>query len=239
MAFSTEPAWGTEWICASATERGAALADLLSLADALPQGLRMEGSPSLAEKVLAVDQALRDGGVPHAIGGALALAYYGEPRVTIAFDVNVFLPIDRWTEVRQALEPLPIDIGADMRELARHEDARLLWDQNPVHLLFSYAELHAVMPAMTRQVPFAGSAISIVSPEHLVVRKAMLDRPMDWLDIEAILVATEPLDVAEIEAWLRRLAGVNDPRVAQFRQLIRRSSGRVRRLLRRGDSRGR
>jgi hypothetical protein len=239
MAFTTEPPWGTEWIGASATERGAALADLLGLADALPQGLRMEGSPSLAEKVLAVDRALGKGAIPHAISGALALAYYGEPQVTIDIDVNVFVPADAWPEIQQALEPLAIDIGTDMRELACHKDARLLWDRNRVHLFFSYDELHAAMPALARRVPFTGSTISIVSPEHLIVRKAMLDRPKDWLDIEAILIATEPLDLAEIEAWLRRLAGVNDPRFAMFHQLIRRSSGRVPRLLRRGDSRGR
>jgi hypothetical protein len=39
------------------------------------------------------------------------------------------------------------------------------------------------MPAGVRNVPFGGATIPIVSCEHLIVRKAMLDRPKDWLDI--------------------------------------------------------
>lgn len=206
MAFPIDPPWGTEWIDASATERGAALEDLLGLADALPQGLRTEGSPSLSEKVLAIDRALGAAGIEHAIGGALAFAYYGEPRTTIDIDVNVFVSTDRWPEVADALAPLVIDFEVDERELARHKEARLLWDRNPVHLFFSYDELHAAMPTAVREVPFAESTIPIVSPEHLVVRKAMLDRPKDWLDIEAILGAETPLDLEEIRSWLGRLA---------------------------------
>ena len=39
----------------------------------------------------------------------------------------------------------------------------------------------------------------------------MLDRAKDWLDIEAILIATDPLDLEEILTWIRRLAGPEDP----------------------------
>ena len=76
------------------------------------------------------------------------------------------------------------------------------------------------MPAAARRVPFAGGTIPIISPEHLIVRKATLDRPKDWLDIEAILIATEPLDVAEIETLLERLVGPTDPRLAKVRALL-------------------
>lgn len=200
-------------------ERGAALAELLRLADALPQGLRPDGSPSLVEKVIAVDRALTDSDLPHAIGGALAAAYYGEPRVTIDIDVNVFASIDEWPEVERALAPLVIDVGFDPKELTEEKQAHLLWDRNPVHLFFSYDELHEEMPKAIRRVPLGGTEISIVGPEHLVIRKAMLDRTKDWLDIEAILVATEPLDIASIESWLRRLTTPDDERVTKLQHL--------------------
>jgi hypothetical protein len=206
MPFASEPPWGAEWIGASASDRGAALVDLLGLADVLPQGLREDGSPSLAEKVLAVDQALADAGIPHAIGGAIAFAYYGEPRATLDIDVNVFVPTDDWPEITHALAPLGIDVELNQRELARHREVRLLWDRNPVHIFFAHDELHAAMPAKVRVVPFAGSTIPIVGPEHLLVRKVLLDRSKDRLDIEAIFVAETPLDLEEIRSWLRRLA---------------------------------
>jgi len=76
------------------------------------------------------------------------------------------------------------------------------------------------MPAAVRRVPFAGATIPIVSPEHLVIRKATLDRPKDWLDIEAILVAETPLDLEELAVWIERLATRDDPRVAKLDELV-------------------
>jgi len=212
-----------EWIGTSPTARGVALVDLLGLADAFPQSRRLEGSPSLVEKVIAVDRALSAADLPHAFGGGLALAYCGEPRVTVDIDVNVFVSIDRRSEVETALEPLPIELGLDPKGLAEERQARLPWDLNPVHLFFSYDDLHAEMPKAIRRVPFAGTEIPIVAPEHLVIRKAMLDRTKDWLDIEAILIAAGPLDLEAIETWVRRLAGDGDHRVTKLQDLARRA----------------
>ena len=65
-------------------------------------------------------------------------------------------------------------------------------------------------------MPFADTTLPILAPEHLAVCKAMFDRPKDWLDIEQILVATDPLDLAEIESWLERMAGRDDPRIGKL-----------------------
>jgi hypothetical protein len=51
---------------------------------------------SLPEKIVAIDEALAE--IPHAFGGALALAYYAEPRATVDIDINVFIPA---TEARR------------------------------------------------------------------------------------------------------------------------------------------
>ncbi|MBI1843131.1 MAG: hypothetical protein HYR89_00725, partial [Actinobacteria bacterium] len=58
----------------------------------------------LPRKVLALTCALD--GVPHAFGGALALAYYAEPRATIDIDLNVFVHGDRFMDVAKQLAPL-------------------------------------------------------------------------------------------------------------------------------------
>jgi len=181
------------------------------------------GGISLPGKVVAIDRALAAAKVPHAIGGAIALAYYAEPRATVDVDVNVFVPTDRWPDVRAALAPLGVDVVLDELALSRDGQVRLWWDRNPVDLFFSYDPFHDEMEGATRRVPFAGARIPILAPEHLVICKAMFDRPKDWLDIEAILVVTEPLDVEAIEAWVRRLAGDADPRVTKLHQLIARS----------------
>jgi hypothetical protein len=65
--------------------------------------------PPLPDKVIAIHEALRAARIPHAIGGALALAYYAEPRATIDIDLNVFVSPERWKDVVGALTPLGVE----------------------------------------------------------------------------------------------------------------------------------
>lgn len=176
-------------------------------------------SPSLPDKVTAIHHALEGAKVPHAIGGALALAYYAEPRATIDVDINVFVSTDRWPEICKALAPLGVDVEVKVEDLNRDGQVRLWWDRNPVDLFFSYDPFHDAMRRSARKVPFNDETIPILSPEHLAVCKAMFDRPKDWLDIEQILVATDPLDVAEIEDWLERMVGGDNPRMEKLREV--------------------
>lgn len=175
---------------------------------------------SLPDKVLAIHRALDKAKIAHAIGGALALAYYAEPRSTVDVDVNVFVHTDRWPEVRESLEPLGIEIAADDQDLNRDGQVRLWWGDNPVDLFFSYDPFHDEMEKASRRVPFSGTRIPILSPEHLLICKAMFDRPKDWLDIEAILVVTEPLDLDLVESWLGRMVDRDDERLKKLDGLV-------------------
>lgn len=180
---------------------------------------RPEGAPSLPEKVVAIHRSLAAAKVPHAIGGALALAYYAEPRATVDVDINVFVSTEHWPQVRDALAPLGVDVDLDLAALERDGQARLWWDRNPVDLFFSYDPFHDEMKRRARRVPFAETTIPILAPEHLAVCKAMFNRTKDWLDIEQILVATSPLDIGEIEDWLRRMVGDDDFRIERLKEL--------------------
>jgi hypothetical protein len=156
---------------------------------------------TLQPSVLAVHRALAEAGLPHAIGGAIALSIYGAPRETVDIDVNVFVGPERRPEVRAALDPLA-------------------FDGNPVHVFYSHDALHEEMARRVHEVPYADATISLVAPEHLVIRKALLDRPKDWPDIEALLRANPDLDLAEIETWVRRLS--DDDRLTKLQELARR-----------------
>jgi hypothetical protein len=174
---------------------------------------------SLPEKVLAVDAALTKAKIAHAFGGALALAYYAEPRATIDIDINVFVAADKFTKVANALEPLGVDTSVDADALARDGQCRLRWGRTPIDIFFSYAELHAAMRDATRKVPFADSTIQILSPDHLTVCKAFFDRPKDWLDIEQMLLVAEGLHRDEIERWIAEITGETSENLARFRAL--------------------
>lgn len=180
---------------------------------------RSESEPPLPEKVVAIHRQLDAAKVPHAIGGALALAYYAEPRVTVDIDVNVFVATDRWPQVREALAPLGVDVTLDLAVLERDGQVRLWWGRNAVDLFFSNDEFHEEMQRGARRVPFGQATLSILSAEHLAVCKALFDRPKDWLDIEQMLVATDPIDLGEIERLLERMVGADDARIGKLGEI--------------------
>jgi hypothetical protein len=176
---------------------------------------------SMPDKVVAIDRALAAAKVPHAIGGAIALAYYAEPRATVDVNISVFVTTDRWPDIRTALADLGVDVGVDESALARDGQVRVWWGRNPIDLFFSCDPLHGEMANLVRRVPFGDAQIAILAAEHLAVRTALLDRPKDWVDIEEMLV-TEPLDLDAIRSWLTRMVGPDDERLEKLEALVTR-----------------
>jgi hypothetical protein len=176
--------------------------------------------PPLPDKVIAIDEALDSAKIPHAIGGALALAYYATPRATIDIDLNVFVAAEQWRSVLEVLASIGITTGdVDPVAVERDGQCRLWWGDNAVDLFFSYDPIHEEMRREVRRAPFAGTTIPILAPEHLAVCKAMFDRRKDWLDIEQMLIASDEVDVAEVERWLEKMLGDLDPRLERLREL--------------------
>lgn len=50
---------------------------------------------NIEERLLRVTRELRKAQIPHAIGGAIALAFYSEPRATSDLYINIFLHPDQ------------------------------------------------------------------------------------------------------------------------------------------------
>lgn len=165
----------------------------------------------LSDKVLAVDRALAE--TPHAFGGALALAYYAEPRATVDIDLNVFVGTEDWERIATPLVKLGVTVhpGASTA-LQRDGQVRIWWEETPLDLFFSYDPFHEAARDAARQVPFGGAAIPILAVEHLVVCKAVFDRPKDWIDIAAVLADGTRPDPAECLRWVGRIVGDDDPR---------------------------
>ena len=182
--------------------------------------------PSLPEKLLAIDEALEEREIPHAFGGAIALAYYGEPRTTVDVDCNVFLPPEEIDIVAQVLAPLGVDFSFDRNRVIADGQVRVMWGRTPIDLFFSYDSFHDALEVGLRRVPFGNALIPILGPEHLVVCKAMFDRPKDWIDIPQILVGVEGFDAAEVRSWLDAIVGAEDQRRARFDELARELLGR-------------
>lgn len=172
--------------------------------------------PSLSEKVLQIEAALQASRIPHAFGGAIALAYYATPRATIDIDVNVFVELDRAAEVLAALGRLGADepTASEAVRLRRDGQVRIRWGSTPIDLFFSYDEFHDACMERRRVFPFGeGETIHVLAAEGLVVFKAIFDREKDWRDIaELVYAAEDDFDTEWIKSWLDRIVGREDER---------------------------
>jgi len=167
---------------------------------------------TLAQRVAAIHAALAD--IPHAFGGALALAYYAEPRATIDIDLNLFVPAERFAKVSEPLHQLGVasDDPSVAALVRRDGQARVMWDWTPIDLFFAYDPFHHAAAAGRRTVPFSDGSIVILAPEHLIVCKTIFNRPRDWVDIDSMLSGETDIDVSEVLRWVGRLAGDENPR---------------------------
>ncbi len=180
----------------------------------------MTTSPLIVlERTVDVHRRLDRAGVPHAIGGALALAYHvAQARATNDIDLNVSADPKR---AKRVFELLPADVPWTDREVAavrRDGQVRLLWPLPdggpaiPLDLFFPQHELHEAIDARAELVPMLDASVPILSATDLLVFKALFDRRKDWADIEELLRFGK-VDLPEARRWLARIVGAKDKRL--------------------------
>jgi hypothetical protein len=177
---------------------------------------------NLPERVVALHRALEGAGIPHAFGGAIALAYATlNPRGTDDIDCNLFVPAE---DPSEAIAALPDGIrrprGLAAR-IARDGQVRLWWDDTPVDLFFDYAPIHTEAARNARRVQFDGVELPVLGPVELVVFKVMFDRTLDWADVEAAIEAGV-VDMDAVRTALDTLLEPDDPRLERLAEVERR-----------------
>lgn len=173
----------------------------------------------LARRLLAVHDALTTAQLPHAFGGAIALAYCTEePRGTRDVDVNVFVDPHRAKEVFAALPP-PVTITAvDIEAAEREGQTRVWWEDTPIDVFLDIHRFHEEVARGARQVAFMGRTIPVLGCTALAVFKSLFDRTKDWADIEAML-EMGAIDTPEALAWLERMVGHDHPATRRMASL--------------------
>jgi hypothetical protein len=176
---------------------------------------------TLPEKLVALHRALARRRIPHAFGGAIALAYATlDPRATSDIDVNVFLPADG---CERALRALPAEIAqpdGTVDAIVSDGQVRLWWDETPIDLFFDYLPIHEAAARHRRTERFARTRIPVLAPIELAIFKVMFDRTRDWADIEAMLAA-ETVDADAVRDGVRGMLDPDDPRFARLDDAVR------------------
>jgi len=176
-------------------------------------------TPSLADQLLAIHRSLETAAVPHAFGGALALAWCTQQaRATIDIDVNVFVPPERAEDV---LAAMPVEVRwteADVATVERDGQVRVWWDETPVDVFTNTTAFHEEVGERIRWEEFAGASVPFLDCRDLAVFKAFFDRTRDWADLEA-MVEAGTLDVDGVVGVLARHLGNEDHRIERLLSL--------------------
>lgn len=178
---------------------------------------------TLPERLVALHRALARRRIPHAFGGAIALAYWTlDPRATSDIDVNVFLPAADAAKALRALPPEVAQPEGTAEAIARDGQIRLWWDETPIDLFFDTVPLHHDAARHRERVDFARTQIPVLGPVELAIFKTLFDRTRDWADIEAMLVA-EQLDLDAVRELLQTMLPADDHRFARLDEALRRA----------------
>jgi hypothetical protein len=178
-----------------------------------PHGLR------LPEKIVSIHDALAGAGLPHAFGGALALAWCTErARGTIDIDVNVFVGTDQVARVLAALPDAVVHTHDDEQRLTADGQVRLWWGGTPVDVFLDTTAFHVDVGRRIRNEPFGDHELPFLACRDIAVFKAFFDRTKDWADLEE-MQAAGTLDVPAVLGVLVHHLGPDDARVERLRRL--------------------
>ena len=175
----------------------------------------------IVDKIVTISRAFTDRDIPHAFGGALALAWCTEQaRGTIDIDVNAFVEPTATDAVLEALPAGIVWTTEQRTELERDGQVRLWWDTTPVDLFLNTTEFHAQAAVRAQDHAFNGAVVPFLSCTDLAVFKAFFSRTKDWADIEA-MIEMQTLDVDRVIGVLTRYLGSDDERAERFLKLVR------------------
>ncbi|MCP4083818.1 MAG: hypothetical protein GY745_01985 [Actinomycetia bacterium] len=174
---------------------------------------------TLIERIVALHRVLGAADIPHAFGGALALAWCTQrARATIDIDVNLFLPVRDAERVWAALPEVVEVSDKDRLAIEAEGQTRLWWGQTPVDVFFNTTDYHEAVGGRARVESFGGEDVPFLACRDLAVFKAFYDRTKDWADLEE-MAAAGSLDVEAVLGVLTLHLGGEDPRVERVRQL--------------------
>ena len=175
---------------------------------------------NLVERIVELHRALERAEIPHAFGGALALAWCTErARGTIDIDVNLFVAADQADHVYQALPSAIVVTDEDRALIVRDGQTRLWWDQTPVDVFFNTTDFHAAAANRSRVEAFAGEQVPFLACRDLAVFKAFFNRTKDWADLEE-MQAAGTLDAEAVLGVLTLYLGGDDERIERLRKLV-------------------
>ncbi len=170
----------------------------------------------------AIAAALDARGCEFALGGAIALGYWGDPRGTVDVDLTIFVPKDKPQECVRILQEAGFDAPAEpaIRSLEENGFCPVRWGGLRVDVFLPTIPFYGEARARRRRVRLGNREVPVWSAEVLAVFKMMFFRLKDVADVDRILrVQGERFDRTWVRERLVEIYGERDPRVARWDEL--------------------
>lgn len=169
---------------------------------------------ALTPVIAALQRAFEAVDAPHAFIGGVAVALFGDPRMTRDVDALVLLgstPIESLLDAAAAHGIVP-RIEDALAFAGRHNVLLLRCEPSGVTVDVCLALLPFEKQAIerAREVDTADISVSVLRPEDLIVMKAVAHRPVDLGDIGRIAAANPDLDRDHVINELRPFAEALD-----------------------------
>jgi predicted nucleotidyltransferase len=169
-----------------------------------------------------------------AIIGGVAASLLGRPRVTRDVDALAVLDEEQWEKFLGA--------GAKFGFVPRRQDALAFAQSTRVLLVRHDASgidvdiVFAALPfekdavARAKSLSLGGLRIPLVTPEDLIIMKAVARRPRDIADIEALLETHPALNLRTVRRWVREFsAALGMPDILRdLESILKRRQGKKR-----------
>ena len=186
--------------------------------------------PPLADVVLRLAGLFERLGLPYAIGGAVAVSFWGVPRTTQDADCLVAVPAVAYQRLADALNaegfvvdrppaPRPVTVEALLQQVRDDKYMTLVCRATSVELFVPVVPLqHSILERAVGR-PFHGHDIRVTTPEDLILLKMAFHRQKDLHDIKGILhVQNGQLDLPYLRRWSGRM--LEESAASELEELI-------------------
>jgi hypothetical protein len=161
-------------------------------------------------------------GQDYAIGGAIALGFWGAPRGTLDVDLTLYLPPEKPSHCIWLLQDLGCELAssAALESFREHGFCRVVHSGLNVDVFLPSSPFYATARARRKRVQLGDQGLWIWDAETLIVFKMMFFRRKDLADVEQILRSQgHSLDRAWIRAQIEGIYGARDPRLTQWDEI--------------------
>jgi hypothetical protein len=171
---------------------------------------------------------LESQGKEYALGGAIALGYWGLPRGTVDVDLTLFLSPEILSDCLWLLQEIDCEFSSTKaaESLREHGFCRVTYLGRNVDVFLPIIPFYEAARVRRKTVDLDGQPIMVWDAETLSVFKMMFFRRKDLADIEQILVTQgNQFDRSWVRERLVELYGARDPRISAWDELVKEIGG--------------